>query len=311
MKLYYAPLEGIAGYIYRNAFHEYFGKGHIDKYFSPFIAPGVNQVLSLKEMRDILPENNKVNKLVPQLLGSRGEDILLAIKRIKEFGYDEVNINLGCPSGTVVAKKKGSGLLYFTEELDKFLYTIFEDADVKVSIKTRLGKESPEEFYEILDIYNKYEMEELIIHPRIRSDFYKNSPNLDMYEYAYKNSKNVLCYNGDIIDGKKYDYIKEKFPNTDKVMIGRGFLRNPGLVFEICEGSMEYDKEKLMEFHDRLLNDYSEYMSGEKPVLFKMKELWSFMSDYFVGFEKELKKIKKSQKLSEYKVAAKNIIINK
>ena len=178
LNIYFAPLEGITGYIYRNAYSDIIcrdrGKELISKFFSPFISPGVNQRLSRKELRDILPENNRGIRLIPQLLGCRGEDILLGIEDIKALGYTEVNINLGCPSGTVVAKKKGAGLLAYTDALDEFLYKIYEKADIKVSVKTRIGKNSPEEFFEILDIYNKYPMEELIIHPRIQTDFYKN-----------------------------------------------------------------------------------------------------------------------------------------
>lgn len=310
MKIYFAPLEGITGFIFRNSYNDIF-ESKIDKYFSPFIAPGINQVLSRKEMRDILPENNCGIKLIPQLLGCRPTEMLMAIEQIKELGYDEVNINLGCPSGTVVAKKKGSGFLAYPEELDAFLYEIYEKADIKVSVKTRIGKDSPEEFYRILDIYNKYQMSELIIHPRIQKDFYKNTPNMEIFQYAVKNSKNTLCYNGNIVYKKDYEAIKSKYEdaNVDSVMIGRGLLRNYMLVDEIKEGK-EPDRNKIIEFHSRIKSDYVEEMSGERPVLFKMKELWTYMGDLFLDCDKQLKALRKSNKLSEYEVHASNILKN-
>lgn len=322
MKLYFAPLEGITGYIYRNAYRDVIEEGThiIDKYFSPFISPGVNQPLSRKEIRDILPENNKNICLIPQLLGCRAEDILLGIKAIKELGYNEVNINLGCPSGTVVAKKKGSGLLAYTEDLDEFLYKIYEKADIKISVKTRIGKNSPDEFYEIMDIYNKYPMEELIIHPRIQTDFYKNTPNMEMFNYATANSKNRLCYNGDIICAENYKNIVEKYTGKAKtaspvesIMIGRGFIRNPMLIYEIKSGEtkdaeLSEHKKKLKRFHDRLLEDYTEEMSGERPVLFKMKELWAYMGDMFTDSEKLLKKLRKTESLEKYKAIVGEIL---
>lgn len=307
-KIYFAPLEGITGRIYRNAFNHIF-HSKIDKYFSPFIAPGINQVLSVKEMRDIIPENNKGIKLIPQLLGCRADDILLAMQAIKELGYNEVNINLGCPSGTVVAKKKGSGLLAFTDELDEFLYRIYEKADIKVSVKTRIGKDEPDEFYEILDIYNKYHMEELIIHPRIQKDFYKNTPNMEMFDYAVNHSTNVVCYNGDITSAGDYNKLTDCYPSVDRVMIGRGLLRNPMLTEEIT-GGKKIDRVKLKEFHQRLLEDYTEEMSGERPVLFKMKELWAYMGDIFPGSEKQLKKIRKTESLVSYKSMASDLLNN-
>lgn len=307
-KIYFAPLEGITGYIYRNAFNDIF-HGKINKYFSPFISPGINQALSKKEMRDVLPENNRGIYLVPQLLGCRAADILLGIKSLKELGYNEVNINFGCPSGTVVAKKKGSGLLAYQEELDEFLREIFEKADAKVSVKTRIGKESPLEFIKILDIYNKYHMEELIIHPRVQRDFYKNAPHMNTFSYAEVNSKNVLCYNGDIVSEESYNKFCEGYPKTERIMIGRGFIRNPFLAGEITENRM-LCRDKLTEFHHRLLNDYMEEMSGERPVLFKMKELWSYMGDIFPDSDKQLKKIRKAESIRSYKTAAEDILRN-
>ena len=313
MKIYFAPLEGITGFIFRNAYNDIF-KSKIDKYFSPFIAPGINQVLSRKEMRDILPENNCGINLIPQLLGCRPTEMLMAIEQIKDLGYNEININLGCPSGTVVAKKKGSGFLAYPDELDEFLYEIYDKShkyDVNISVKTRIGKDSPEEFYKILEIYNKYNMSELIIHPRIQKDFYKNTPNMEIFDYAVKNSKNILCYNGNVVFKKDYESIKEKYNENivDAVMIGRGLLRNYMLVDEIVDGR-SVDRNKLIEFHNRIKFDYVEEMSGERPVLFKMKELWTYMGDLFGDCDKELKKLRKSTKLTEYEIYANHILKN-
>lgn len=314
LNIYFAPLEGITGFIYRNAYRDIIykdmGKELISKFFSPFISPGVNQHLSGKELRDILPENNNGINLVPQLLGCRAEDILLGIEDIKALGYREVNLNLGCPSGTVVAKKKGAGLLAYTDDLNEFLYKIYEKADIKISVKTRIGKSNPEEFCEILDIYNKYPMEELIIHPRLQTDFYKNKPDMKMFQYAVNHSKNRLCYNGDITSAEDYCNITEKYGNIAiAVMIGRGFLKNPLLINKISACNMESnDIDIIKRLHDRLVADYTKEMSGERPVLFKMKELWAYMGDMFPGSEKLLKKLRKAESLKNYRIMAEEIM---
>ena len=278
MKLYFAPLEGITGYVYRNAFHKIF-KSNIDKYFSPFISPGVNQPLTPKELRDIHPDNNKGIKLIPQILANNPDDFLLASTYIKDLGYKEVNLNLGCPSGTVVAKGKGSGLLADTDKLLRMLDKIYEKTDMKVSVKTRIGKDDPDEFPELLEIFNRFPIKELIIHPRIRTDFYKNTPNMEMFELAYKESKNPICYNGDVVDVDGFNSMAEKYPDMTAVMIGRGFLRNPLLANELLNENV--DKKLVKEFHDELLAGYEEVMSGDKPVLYKLKEIWCYMLDLY------------------------------
>lgn len=300
MKYYFAPLEGISGYIYRNAYEKFF-PNNIDKYFTPFIVPNQSKSLKTKEFRDVLPENNNGLNIIPQILTNDSKGFIATCKKLKQLGYDEVNLNLGCPSGTVVSKFRGSGFLAKREELDNFLDEIFKIQDMKISIKTRLGVDSADEFYEIMKIYNKYPMEELIIHPRTRQDFYGNKPNMEMFKDALKSSKNTICYNGDIFSVKDYEKFIEECPSVDRIMIGRGSLANPGLINEI-KGKGVVDKNILKEFHDEVCMGYKEILSGDINVLFRMKELWSYMIGMFEDSEKVAKKIKKERMLSEYNV---------
>ena len=301
MKYYFAPLEGISGYIYRNAYEKFF-PNNIDKYFTPFIVPNQSKSLKTKEFRDVLPENNNGLNIIPQILTNNSEGFIATCKKLKQLGYDEVNLNLGCPSGTVVSKFRGSGFLGKREELDNFLDEIFKIQDMKISIKTRLGVDSADEFYEIMKIYDKYPMEELIIHPRTRQDFYGNKPNMEMFKDALKSSKNTICYNGDIFSVKDYEKFIEECPSVDRIMIGRGSLANPGLINEI-KGKGVVDKNILKEFHDEVCMGYKERLSGDINVLFRMKELWSYMIGMFEDSEKVAKKIKKERMLSEYNVS--------
>ena len=297
MKYYLAPLEGVTTYVYRNAYHKHFRP--MDKYFTPFIVPHKEKKFSTREKKELSPENNQGLFVVPQLLTNNAVDFLKTAKDIVEFGYDEINLNLGCPSGTVVAKKKGSGFLAFPEELERFLDEIFNKADFKISIKTRIGKDNPDEFYRLLEIYNKYPMEELIVHPRIQTDYYKNTPNLEVFEEAYKHSKNPLCYNGDIFTTENFNTFSGRFPETDTIMLGRGMIANPALV-NLIEREETITKDTLLSFHNMIYEEYQEISSGERNVLFKMKELWFYMANLFEGSEKLMKRIKKSEKLKDY-----------
>ncbi|MBU3803274.1 MAG: tRNA-dihydrouridine synthase family protein [Candidatus Cellulosilyticum pullistercoris] len=300
MKFYFAPMEGITGYIYRNAHAAFFGD--VDKYFTPFIAANQFGKLSTRELHDILPEHNEGIVVVPQILTNNAEDFIRTSKTLKAFGYNEVNLNLGCPSGTVVSKNKGSGFLSQREALDQFLEAVFSEAVTKISVKTRIGKDAPEEFYELIKIFNKYPMEELMIHPRIQKDYYKNKPNMDVFKDAIALSKNPVCYNGDIFTAKDYERFSEGFQDVNTVMLGRGLIANPGLVGDI-KRHCKLDKQLLRAFHDRLYEGYQDILSGERNVLFKMKEAWFYMIYMFEDYEKHAKKIRKSQRLSDYEKA--------
>ncbi|CUU47570.1 tRNA dihydrouridine synthase [Clostridium beijerinckii] len=298
MKYYFAPLEGVTGYIYRNAYETFFGQ--IDKYFMPFISPTKNKSFTSRELNDVLLEHNQGINVIPQILTNNSEYFTDTVNQLTKFGYDEVNLNLGCPSGTVVAKYKGSGFLAQRKLLDEFLEDIFSNASTKISIKTRIGKDSPDEFYELIEIFNKYPLEELIIHPRIQTDFYKNKPNMEVFKDALALSKNPVCYNGDIFNAEDYTQLSETYPKLETVMLGRGLIANPGLIEEIKTNRL-MDKELMKAFHDKVCIGYEEVLSGDRNVLFKMKELWFYMIHIFTNSDKYAKKIRKTNNLQEYK----------
>lgn len=302
MKLYLAPLEGITGWIYRNAQHTCFGG--FDKYFIPFISPNQHGHFSSREKKDVMPENNKDMYAVPQILTNRADDFLHTAARLKEYyGYDEINLNLGCPSRTVVTKCRGAGLLGEPERLKRFLDNIFQKCSLKISVKTRLGMEEPGEFEQILKIYNQFPFEEVIIHPRVQKDFYKNTPNLEIFSKAFKESKNPVCYNGDIISAETYFKITEKYPALERIMAGRGVLADPALGREL-RGGLPASREELRKFHDLLYEGYCREMSGDRTILYKMKELWSYLAPLFPEAKKYVKKIKKCEKCSAYEALA-------
>lgn len=299
MRCYFAPLEGITGYVFRNAHRDFFEPA--DKYFSPFIVPKPNtgKQLSAKEREDLLPEHNQGLYLVPQIMTNRAEDFVKTTKALEQLGYQEVNLNLGCPSRTVVSKGRGSGFLTKPEELDRFLEEIFDELSVRISVKTRIGKDHAEEFEGLLEIFNRYPLEELIVHPRIQQDFYNGKPDMQTFGRAAEESENPVCYNGDIFCLKDYQKVVEDYPQIKSVMMGRGLLANPGLIGEI-RGKERMNKNTFRLFHDRLLADYRQIFFGDKNVLFKMKEFWFYAAWMFTDSGKYAKRIRKTQKLEIY-----------
>lgn len=328
MKFYLAPLEGVTGYIFRNALEEYFPG--TDRYFTPFIVPDQKHALRKRELRDVLPENNQVKELVPQILTSDPVRFVETAKALAEYGYEEVNLNLGCPSGTVVAGGRGAGMLADVEKLDCFLDQIFRDMDLRISVKTRIGIERPEEGYTLMKIYNQYPISEVIIHPRTRKEYYKGEPHLDVFSELLAMSQHPVCYNGNLFTVRDYEQFRARFPQVERVMIGRGVLADPGLMqrlksFEHAqktgedsgrkENGMEQPrseiyrtgKQELRTFHDTIFRQYREIFDEDKNAIFHMKELWSYLVHSFEGSEPYAKKLRKTSSLNEYRCEVGNL----
>lgn len=302
MKFYMAPMEGLTGYVFRSAYQRHFH--NIDRYFTPFIN---NAKMNHREVADILPEHNAGMEVIPQILTNRVEDFVAVSKALGEYGYEEVNLNLGCPSGTVVSKGRGSGFLAMPEELDRFLDGIFSRCPLKISIKTRIGKLDAADWEELLAIYEKYPMTELIIHPRIQRDFYKNTPDMEAFAKAEEMSSHPLCYNGDVFSVEDYERVTKRFPLVERMMLGRGILMNPGLIDEI-NGKEGVNAKELRAFHDEVMEGYLAVMSGERNTLFRMKELWSYLGERFPDGEKALKRLRKATRIPEYQAAVSEVL---
>lgn len=314
MKFYFAPMEGVTGYCFRNAFQHVFSG--IDRYYTPFLSANDSFQFTHREERDVAPENNEGLSVVPQIITNDPEMLVWAMLQMAELGYTEVNLNAGCPSGTVVAKGKGAGLLRDPDRLDAFLESTFELLERRgfgsgqgpaLSVKTRIGAWSPEEAEELLKIYNRYPLKKLIVHPRVQKEMYRSEVHLEVFRDFVQGSKHPLVYNGDICTAADYQRITSLFPSVDTVMIGRGLLKNPALVREI-QGGPPASIEELKTFHEELLQNYQREMQSERNTLFKMKEFWSWLGQSFEGSERFMKDIRKADSILRYRAAVRNLL---
>ena len=305
MNYYFAPLEGITGFIYRNTYEKHFGG--ISKYFTPFITTNQHFKIQNREKKDILSENNRGIYLVPQILTNNAEQFIDMARKIQDLGYQEINLNLGCPSRTVVTKNKGSGFLAYPEELNQFLDEIFWACkDMEISIKTRIGMENPEEFDRILQIYNKYPLKELIIHPRLQIDYYKNHPNMEVFKESIEKANVPLCYNGDLFTVQDIENFQKEYPQVENVMLGRGILKAPTLLHEL-QGE-ERNLQKWHEFLSELCEEYRKELSGDTNVLYKMKEHWYYLFQSLPDCDKAIKSMRKVKDLNSYRILVKSIL---
>ncbi len=303
IKLYAAPMEGLTGYIWRRAQREMFGG--VDKYFTPFLSPNGNLTFQRKELDEVTQGERDT---VPQLLTNRGDYFVWAARELYAMGYREVNFNLGCPSGTVTAKHKGAGLLAYPEELERCLDEIFGTLpEMRVSIKTRIGRNDPAEWPRLLDIYARYPVAELIVHPRLQKEFYRGVVHRDAFDAALARRQEVPVYNGDLFTAADVAAFCRQYPQVDAVMVGRGLMADPALGRRL-RGGAPASRQELTAFHDRLLADYRQRLSGDTPVLHRMRELWNYLSGSFERTERELKAIRKAKTVAEYLPAAQRLL---
>mgnify|MGYP003289416336 CR=1 FL=1 len=271
----------------------------MDRYYTPFLSPTVHRQLAPKEARELQTVDFTV---IPQLLTKNSEDFLWMAQQCADLGYPEVNLNLGCPSGTVTAKGKGSGMLTDLNALQSFFDDIFTKAPLPISVKTRIGFTSCDEFPALMEIFNQYPIRELTVHPRVRKAFYSGNVDMDAFTYAYENSKAPLCYNGDICSKEQIDILQKQFPKLNAVMVGRGLIGDPGM---LCSDGT--DLARLEEFLNALLETYLVDFGGSRNAMFRMKEHWRHLLCLFENSEKLGKRLRKCTDIDEFKAITREI----
>ncbi|MDD3334446.1 MAG: tRNA-dihydrouridine synthase family protein [Eubacteriales bacterium] len=299
MKILFAPMEGVAHYQYRSAQIACFRPA--DEYFLPFISPR-NNTFSHRELQDVLPENNLGAPAIPQLLANDSKCFLWAAGELAQMGYREVNLNLGCPSGTVVSKHKGAGQLADVTALKEFLTEIFLHCPLSISLKTRLGMKDPGEFEPLLQLYSQFPLARLIVHPRVREDYYREPVRMEGFRQALAQIQGTLCYNGDLFTAQRLHDFQDEWPQVQQVMCGRGFLLHPGLM-ELWDGTGTETPERLRQFHDRLMENYQRDIGNATFVLCKMKEVWTWLGVGQNVSAKAMKRIRKADGYSRYNEA--------
>ena len=299
MEYLFAPMEGITLSRYRQLHHRMFPG--TAEYYPPFIAPDSKGSFRAKYLKDLLADREEV-RVIPQLLVNNADSFNLTAKTLWELGFDVINLNAGCPSGTVFSKHKGAGMLQDLGALDHILDQIFtcaEQTGYRISIKTRMGIHSTEEFSEIFAIYRQYPVEKLIVHARSRDGLYRSIPDLQGFRDVLRDCTIPLCYNGDITSPEKMNILRKTAPRTESVMIGRGVVANPALI-RFLQGGEQLRKEELQMFLQGLTQIWLEDGLSPAYTVERMKNLWAYMEGLFSDSRKEKKAIMKAKKLEDY-----------
>mgnify|MGYP006191557341 FL=1 len=306
-----SPLQGFTDFRFRNAFHKHFGG--IDTFYSPYIKLNGKLVVKGSYERDILPENNNTLEVIPQIITNDAEEFLFVAKYVQQFGYKELNWNLGCPYPMVAKCGMGSGLIKNTDQIEHILKRVHNETDIIVSMKMRMGYENATEILDVFPILEQYPIKNIAIHARIGKQLYKGGVDLDSFQKCLDTSKQKIYYNGDITSVAKFNELQERFPSIDHWMIGRGLIADPFLPSMIKNNTTEYPKNRLEifeAFHDEIYREYDAYLQGPTPIRMKMLGFWEYFSESFSNPQKTFKKIKKAGNSKNYEAAVKEIFKN-
>ncbi|WP_291862448.1 tRNA-dihydrouridine synthase [Marinilabilia sp.] len=296
-----SPLQGFTDFRFRNAVDKFFGG--IDAYYAPYIRlPGQPEIKN-SYRRDLLPENNRVGHLIPQVMTNCAEEFLFVAGYVQELGYKELNWNLGCPYSMVAKRGLGSGLLKHKEKIDDLLTRVSGESDITISLKMRLGYENSHEILDLLPLLEKHKIKSIVIHPRLGKQLYKGEVDLEQFQRCIDQTSHQICYNGDIDSVIKFRELRHRFPTIKCWALGRGVIANPFLAKMI---QMDNDHlpddwtDQFSRFHDTLFQYYEEALSGPGHILLKMQSFWEYFSRLFSNPHKAYKNIKKAKNIKAY-----------
>ena len=301
MTVYLAPLEGVTDAVFRRVHRDCFSG--VAKYFIPFVSPTQNLAFTARDLSVFAPENGFG---VPQLLCKDAALFLWAAQALSDMGYGEVNLNLGCPSGTVTAKGKGAGMLRDPARLDAFLDAVFSAVEGPVSVKTRIGVQKPEEFAALLDIYNHYPICELTIHPRVMKQLYRGQADRAAFAAALPECRMPVCYNGDVTTSEELHTLEAEFPQLSGIMVGRGLIADPAL-FRRARGGAPASREELRGYCDDLYHGYTEAFGAASCAVSRMKAHWFYLIHRFEGADPLEKPLRKAREGWEYETVVNQI----
>lgn len=298
--IYFAPLQGYTEDAYRRIHHRLVGG--VESYYTPFVRWEHGGVRS-KDMRDIRPEFNVDVPVVPQVIAGSAKELRALLDVIIPLGYKHVDINMGCPFPLQIRHGKGAGILPHSDKVAEICSVIEDSKDVEFSVKMRLGLNDKDDWKEVLPILNDTNLKHITIHPRIASQQYKGTVDMESFEAFLSACKHHVIYNGDVLDVQQIIDLEESFPIAG-VMIGRGLLSRPTLAKEYASGNM-VDDASLVRLIKDMHSQYFEHMTSvipsEAQQLAKLKTFWDYMENT-IG-RKSWKRIVKAGNMKNYLAA--------
>lgn len=298
MRIVLAPMHGFTDVVYRKAHAAVYGG--IDEYMAPFIRTGNGLKVNKNRLKDVVPEKNVGLKITPQILSNNESQFLVLANELFDLGYDEVNLNMGCPYPMVTKKGAGAGMLQDLPRTEAFLSSILKEMPNRLSVKVRIGFQASDELPKIIELLNRFDVCEVTVHPRTAVQMYKGKVDPAAFEICQNDLKHSLMYNGDILSIDDFKRFQSRFETIDQWMLGRGILIDPALPLKIKQKTLpENEKKSFFQFHNLIVNGYGEVISSDHHVVDKLKSHWEYWHHLFCDIE-TYKRIKRSKKLATY-----------
>ena len=298
LPLYFAPLQGFTEDSYRRIHNEL--AGGVTAYYTPFLRLE-HKGIRAKDARDVRPEFNTGVPIVPQVIAKDGEEFTFLINYLTELGYREIDVNMGCPFPLQTRHGRGAGILQQPESVKQITEIIRQRDDLTFSIKMRLGLTDEGEGLSLLPLLNATPLKHITLHPRLGTQQYNGTADLDAFERFAEKTTHRLIYNGDLKTPADIHAIATRFPSLAGIMIGRGLLARPSLAQEVIEGT-EWHRTKrialVKKMHDHYHAHLSTIIPGEAQLLTKVRTFWEYMEEE-CG-RKAWKKIMKAGSMRNY-----------
>lgn len=306
--LRFSPLQSYTDAVYRQAHARFFGG--VDCYYSPFARVEHGEIRR-KDLRDIAPEANTGLHLIPQLIAPDAPTAARLLTLFAETGWQEANLNLGCPFPLLARRHNGAGILPHPDEVERLLVPLCEQfPQLRLSVKLRLGWDDASECLALLPLFNRLPLADITLHPRLGRQQYKGTVDLDGFRAFYDRCEKPLFYNGDLLTPSDISRLREAFPRLSGVLLGRGLLARPSLALEYIRGralEQEEMRNALRGMHDELFRRYSEQLQGgDHQVLAKMKTLWDYLCPD--ADRKARKTVLKATRLADYLAAVNRLL---
>ena len=298
MEIHFAPLQGYTDFEYRRIHARHCGG--VDTYYTPFIRwekGGIRE----KDIKDILPENNEGLHLIPQIICADTYEFNRLADTIQEHGYEEMDLNMGCPAPMQTKLMRGSGILPHPTRVSALLKEMERRPEVRFSAKMRLGLEEKEEWRELSDMLNSSCLKHLTVHPRIGKQMYKGEVDMDAFSEVYSSIHIPIIYNGDVTSMEQASSLSERYPGLHGIMMGRGLLARPTMAKECLMGKEMPHEERmsiLMQMHEDMLGYCTRKYKVDSQILLHIHAFWEYQENQLE--RKTWKRIMKAGNMKNY-----------
>ncbi len=310
MKIVLAPIQSYTHTFYRYAHAKVFNS--FDKYYTPFFEENSNNSWKPALLPELNRELNLQAPLVPQIVTNTPEFLIHSVRKFAELGFNEINLNMGCPFPMLLKRKKGAGLIQEPKLVEEILNSFFKQTSITgLSIKMRLGVNNSDEWEKIIPVLNDFPVAEVIVHPRTAKQNYGGVVNWDEFEKLSERCSHPVTGNGDINSRQDYISLQNRFPHISSWMIGRGALADPFLPDSIkgVKYSEDERRELFVKFHEVYLQTVNNSFPVWNHAFNYMRSFWYYPLQKAENGQRLYKKLKKYLIREEYIVWSNEMLI--